>query len=176
MQDTVDIIKTIQNVYENDPVFSVLKDYERVLDELGLYVYANWEDGELLAGPKIGRHFVECSFMYPRDKMPDPMGGKRLLDYDCKVTYKKDHLVEPRKIIEPDDVRPGTKKGKLDKTPIWVVTIIIPKELMKNINMPLPIKIKAQPKIIAFSGKIIPAGIGRKFVRCIILSDSASAK
>ena len=133
MQDTVDIIKTIQNVYENDPVFSVLKDYERVLDELGLYVYANWEDGELLAGPKIGRHFVECSFMYPRDKMPDPMGGKRLLDYDCKVTYKKDHLVEPRKIIEPDDVRPGTKKGKLDKTPIWVVTIIIPKELMKNI-------------------------------------------
>ena len=133
MQDTVDIIKTIQNVYENDPVFSVLKDYERVLDELGLYVYANWEDGGLLAGPKIGRHFVECSFMYPRDKMPDPMGGKRLLDYDCKVTYKKDHLVEPRKIIEPDDVRPGTKKGKLDKTPIWVVTIIIPKELMKNI-------------------------------------------
>ena len=30
-------------------------------------------------------------------------------------------------------MRPGTKKGKLDKTPIWVVTIIIPKELMKNI-------------------------------------------
>ena len=41
-----------------------------------------------------------------RDKMSDPMGGKRLLDYDCKVTYKKDHPVEPKKIIEPDDVRP----------------------------------------------------------------------
>jgi len=133
MQDTVDIIKTIQNVYENDPVFSVLKDYERVLDELGLYVYDNWEDGELVEGPVIGRHFVQCSFMYPRDKMPDPMGGKRLLDYDCKVTYKKDHLIEPRKIIEPDDVRPGTKKGKLDKLPIWLVTIIVPKQLMKNI-------------------------------------------
>tara|TARA_E500000331_G_scaffold326137_1_gene344047 strand:- start:235 stop:738 length:504 start_codon:yes stop_codon:yes gene_type:complete len=133
MQDTVDIIKTIQNVYENDPVFSVLKDYERVLDELGLYVYDNWEDGELVEGPVIGRHFVQCSFMYPRDKMPDPMGGKRLLDYDCKVTYKKDHVVEVRKIIEPDDVRPGTKKGKLDKLPIWLVTIIVPKQLMKNI-------------------------------------------
>ena len=133
MQDTVDIIKTIQNVYENDPVFSVLKDYERVLDELGLYVYDNWEDGELVEGPVIGRHFVQCSFMYPRDKMPDPMGGKRLLDYDCKVTYKKDHLIEPRKIIEPDDVRPGTKKGKLDKLPIWLVTIVVPKQLMKNI-------------------------------------------
>ena len=133
MQDTVDIIKTIQNVYENDPVFSVLKDYERVLDELGLYVYENWEDGELLEGPVIGRHFVQCSFMWPRDKMPDPMGGKRLLDYDCKVMYKKDHLIAPRKIIEPDDIRPGTKKGKLDKLPIWVVTILIHKSLMKTI-------------------------------------------
>ena len=57
MQDTVDIIKTIQNVYENDPVFSVLKDYERVLDELGLYVYDNWEDGELVEGPVIGLFF-----------------------------------------------------------------------------------------------------------------------
>lgn len=133
MQDTVDIIKTIQNVYENDPVFTVLKDYERVLDELGLYVYDNWQDGELADGPKIGRHFVQCTFMYPREKMPDPMGGKRLLDYDCKVTYKKDHLVEPRKIIEPDDVRPGTKKGKLDKIPVWLVTIIMPKQLMKTI-------------------------------------------
>lgn len=133
MQDTVDIIKTIQNVYENDPVFSVLKDYERVLDELGIYVYANWEDGELADGPRIGRHFVQCTFMFPRDKMPDPMGGKRLLDYDCKVTYQKDYLIEPRKIIEPDDIRPGTKKGKLDKLPVWLVTIIIPKQLMKNI-------------------------------------------
>lgn len=133
MQDTVDIIKTIQNVYENDPVFSVLKDYERVLDELGLYVYENWEDGELLEGPVIGRHFVQCSFMWPRDKMPDPMGGKRLLDYDCKVMYKKDHLIAPRKIIEPDDIRPGTKKGKLDTHPIWVVEIMMPKKLIADI-------------------------------------------
>ena len=42
-------------------VFPVLKDYERVLDELGLYVYDNWEDGELVEGPIIGRHFVQCS-------------------------------------------------------------------------------------------------------------------
>lgn len=133
MQDTVDIIKTIQNVYENDPVFTVLKDYERVLDELGLYVYDNWQDGELVDGPRIGRHFIECTFMYPREKMPDPMGGKRLLDYDCKVTYQKDYLIQPRKIIEPDDVRPGTKKGKLDKIPVWLVKIIIPVSLIKNI-------------------------------------------
>lgn len=30
-------------------------------------------------------------------------------------------------------MRPGTKKGKLDKLPIWLVTIIVPKKLMQNI-------------------------------------------
>ena len=71
--------------------------------------------------------------MWPLKQMPDPMGGKRLLDYDCKVTYKKDQLIAPRKIVEPDDVRPGTKKGKLDTMPIWIVEITMPINLMKNI-------------------------------------------
>lgn len=155
MQDTVDIIKTIQNVYENDPVFTILKDYERVLDELGLYVYDNWEDGEIVSGPNVSRHFVECTFMYARDNMPDPMGGKRLLDYDCKVSFKKDHVIEPRKIIEPDDVRPGTKKGKLDKLPVWLVTIIIPKQLMKSIYSGYQMN-QAYAKDPATSEKVTP--------------------
>lgn len=61
------------------------------------------------------------------------MGGKRLLDYDCKVSYKKTHLIVPRKIESPDDVRPGTKKGKLDRKPIWIVEIKMPKKLMADI-------------------------------------------
>ena len=67
---------------------------------------------------------------WTRDKMPDPMGGKRLLDYDCKVFYKKDSITVPRKIRKPDDIRPGTKKGKLDRKPIWVVKIQMPKKLI----------------------------------------------
>ena len=62
--------------------------------------------------------------------MPDPMGGKRLLDYDCKVSYKKDHLIVPRKIRKQEDFRPGTKKGKLDRKPIWLVEIMMPKKLI----------------------------------------------
>ena len=61
------------------------------------------------------------------------MGGKRLLDYDCKVTYKKDKIIRPRKIRKPDDIRPGTKKGKLDTLPIWVVEIMMPKKLIADI-------------------------------------------
>jgi len=133
MQDVVDIINNVERVYDSNTAFQVLKDFERVLDELDLYVFANWEDGELISGPKIGRHWVTCRFMWDREKMPDPMGGKRLLDYDCKVGYVKDYIIKPRKIRKPDDVRPGTKKGKLDRKPIWIVEIRMPKKLIADI-------------------------------------------
>jgi hypothetical protein len=71
--------------------------------------------------------------MWDRANMPDPMGGQRLLDYDCKVSYSKSYVIKPRKIREPGDIRPGSKKGKLDKHPIWVVKIQMPKKLIADI-------------------------------------------
>jgi len=133
MHDIVDIIKNVQTLTVNDSAFKVLKDFERVLDELDIYVFKNWEDGELLAGPKITRYGVECKFLWPDHAMPDPEGGARLLDYGCKVTYQKEVLLVPRKIHKPSDFRPGTKKGKIDAHPVWVVDIIMPKKLMQDI-------------------------------------------
>ena len=127
--DVLDIIKNIQNLYENNSSLAVLKDFERVLDELDLYVYSNWEDGELAYGPKVDRHWITVGFMWPRDKMPDPTGGKRLTDLGCKVKYQKSHMVEPRPIKTSDDLRPGTKKGRLDRHPIWIVEMQMPKKL-----------------------------------------------
>lgn len=133
MQDSMDIIKNVESIYDSNTAFNILKDFEKVLDELDLYVYANWEEGEICEGPKIERHWVTCSFMWDKENMPDPMGGKRLLDYDCKVRYAKDSLIVPRKITKPDDIRPGTKKGKLDRKPIWIVEIQMPKKLISDI-------------------------------------------
>ena len=133
MQDVMDIIKNVEGIYDSNTAFNVLKDFEKVLDELDIYVYQNWEDGELCEGPNIQRHWVTCSFMWDKENMPDPMGGKRLVDYDCKVRYKKDTLIVPRKITKPDDIRPGSKKGKLDRKPVWVVEIQMPKKLIIDI-------------------------------------------
>jgi hypothetical protein len=131
--DSLDVIKNIENMYESNTAFGVLKDFERVLDELDLYVYANWEDGELAAGPVIERHWITAKFFWPANKMPDPMGAKRLLDYDCKVYFQKSFIVKPKKIKKPDDFRPGTKKGKLFREPIWIVEIHMPKSLLSEI-------------------------------------------
>ena len=132
MHDVLDIIRNVQSLYAVGPTLTILKDFERVLDELDVYVFQNWEDGELLSGPVDSRHFVTCSFMWPADKMPDPSGGKRLLDRGCKVTYAKDELLKPREIKAPEDYRPGTTKGKIDAHDVWVVQIKMPKELIGN--------------------------------------------
>jgi hypothetical protein len=47
--------------------------------------------------------------------------------------YKREKLLKPRKVLKPDDYRPGSKKGKLDETKVWVVSILIPKKLMQDI-------------------------------------------
>lgn len=135
MHDVLDIIKNTQNLYALSPSLDTLKDFERVIDELDVYVFKNWEDGELLSGPKDSRHFVTCSFMWPADQMPDPTGGKRLLDKGCKVTYKKDTLYKPREIKSPDDYRPGTVKAKIDGHDIWVVEIRMPKTLIGSFKI-----------------------------------------
>lgn len=132
MHDVLDIIKNVQSLYGVGPTLDVLKDFERVIDESDVYVFKNWNEGELLEGPVDSRHFVTCSFMWTEDKMPDPSGGKKLLDAGCKVIYKKDNLLKPREIKTPEDYRPGTTKGKIDAHPIWVVEIRMPKELMGN--------------------------------------------
>ena len=132
MHDVLDIIRNVQSLYAVGPTLTILKDFERVLDELDVYVFTNWQEGELLSGPNDSRHFVTCSFMWPADKMPDPSGGKRLLDRGCKVTYQKDELFKPRQIKGPEDYRPGTTKGKIDAHEIWVVTIKMPKQLIGN--------------------------------------------
>ena len=134
MADIKDIIANIENVYGSNNSLNLLKDFERVIDELDTYVYDNWIEGELVQGPIESRYWVQCTFMWPKEKMPEPQGGKRLLDYGCKVQFAETKLAKVRKIKKPDDIRPGTRKGKIDQEDVWMVKITMPKKLMNDIN------------------------------------------
>jgi hypothetical protein len=160
MYDILDVIRNIDDLYENNTSLAVLKDFERVIDELDIYVYKNWEDGELAYGPQVDRHWITAGFMWPQDKMPDPIGAKRLLDLGCKVKYEKSHVVEPRKIRTPDDFRPGTKKGKLDRNPIWIVEIQMPKKVAFDMYRGYMDKMKSetQESEAPKSGTPVPGG------------------
>lgn len=134
MADIKDIIQNIEQIYGSTSSLNILKDFERVLDELDMYVYDNWIDGELVSGPNETRYFVECTFMWPKQKMPEPKGALKLLDYGCEVKFGESVFSQVRQIKKPDDIRPGTKKGKIDYKSIWLVSIKMPKKLMDTIQ------------------------------------------
>ena len=128
-------IENTKRIYLSDSSLNVLLDFERVLDELDLYGFANWGKGELVEGPKVERYWVTCTFMWPRSMMPDPRGAERLLPYGCKVSYEKTKIQVPVKIETPDDFRDdGSRKGKLVATKVWLVTIQMPQELIADIE------------------------------------------
>lgn len=125
---------TIKNLYMSDGSMAVLLDFERVLDEIDIYGFKNWEVGELIAGPDIGRYTVTCTFMWPGHAMPDPKGAKRLIPFDCQVKFKKTTIEIPVVVTGTDDFEPGTKKAKKIEQPIWLVEITMPKDLISDIR------------------------------------------
>jgi len=130
----LDVIENTKEIFMTDSSLITIMDFERVLDELDLYVFKNWKAGELVEGPVYEKYFVTCTFMWPHKLMPDPRGGQRLLDYKCEVYYSKDKLKYPVKIKNPDDFEAGTKMPKIKVAPIWLVKIVMPKRLMQEIQ------------------------------------------
>jgi hypothetical protein len=128
------VAENIRDLYLSDGSISSLLDFERVLDELDLYAFKNWQLGELVQGPEVNRYTVSCIFMWPGSLMPDPRGARRLLPFDCKIKFKKTKIKIPIKIEDPDDFIPGTKKARLVEKPIWLVEITMPKSLMTDIR------------------------------------------
>jgi hypothetical protein len=128
------VAENIRDIYLSEGSLLTLLDFERVLDELDLYAFKNWQIGELVSGPSIGKYRVTCIFMWPEKLMPDPRGARRLLPFDCEIKFKKTNMKVPMKITNPDDFRPGTKKARLVEKKIWLVEITMPKALMSDIR------------------------------------------
>ena len=128
------VAENIRDLYLSDGSLLSLLDFERVLDELDLYAFRNWQLGELVQGPDIGRYKIGCIFMWPEKLMPDPRGARRLLPFDCEVKFKKTTIKIPIKIEEPDDFVPGTHKARLIEKKVWLVEIVMPKSLISDIR------------------------------------------
>ncbi len=128
------VADNIRDIYMSEGSLTTLLDFERVLDEVDIYAFKNWEIGELVAGPEIGKYRVACTFMWPLKLMPDPRGARRLLPFDCEVEYQKKEIKIPIKINDPSDYRPGEKKAKLMTKEVWLVEITMPKALINDIR------------------------------------------
>jgi hypothetical protein len=133
-EDYWQVADNIRDIYMSEGTITTLLDFERVLDEVDVYAFKNWEIGELVAGPEISKYRVACTFMWPEKLMPDPRGGRRLLPFDCEVSYRRVDMKIPIKIQDPSDYREGTKKARIIEKPVWLVEIVVPKSLMSDIR------------------------------------------
>lgn len=128
------IVDNIKGIMTSDSTIVTLMDFERVLDEADIYAFKNWGLGELVDGPIIRRYDVTCTFMWPKKLMPDPRGAKRLLPLGCKVGFKKTDIKVPIEITEPSDFKAGTHYPKLVDRQVWLVNIVMPRQLMDDIR------------------------------------------
>ena len=128
------ILQNIKQVSISPSSMEILREFERVIDESGCYAFHHFKQLELVDGPEISAYRVKCTFMSPLKQMPDPSGMKRLTPYGIIVKYKKAWLKYPIKIKSEADFRSDIKKAKIAKTPVWLITIDMPKFLMKSIT------------------------------------------
>jgi hypothetical protein len=128
------VADNIRDIYLSEGSLLTLLDFERVLDEMDLYAFRNWDKGELVQGPDIGKYKVGCIFMWPEKLMPDPRGARRLLPFDCDVKFKKTTIKIPIKIEQPSDYEPGTHTARLIEKKVWLVEIVMPKNLISDIR------------------------------------------
>jgi len=128
------VADNIRDIYLSEGSLLTLLDFERVLDEMDLYAFKNWDRGELVQGPDIGKYKVGCIFMWPEKLMPDPRGARRLLPFDCDVRFKKTTIKIPIKVEQPADYAAGTHTARLVDKHVWLVEIVMPKALISDIR------------------------------------------
>ena len=137
------ILDNLKATTSRNSALETLMNLESVIDHANIYAYPNWIEGEIVEGPHIDRYWVTVTLMYPHKLMPDPEGAERLLKHGCKVYYAKDELETAAKLKSPDDSegqdtaserRPGQTRAKMVKKPIWLVTIVVPRKFMDDIE------------------------------------------
>jgi hypothetical protein len=130
-----EIMALLKRVGGESTSLDMLMEMEKTFDNANLYAYKNWLDGELVEGPTIDRYWFTTMWMYPYKMMPDPAGSLRLLKYGCKVSFAQDTLLEPSRVLNPEeDLKGGysneRKQAKILKKPVWLVQIEMPRKFV----------------------------------------------
>jgi len=126
--------EAISRISDSEDLLGIMIDVENYLDSNNLYAFKNWMDGEIIGGPFVKRYWVKVKLKYPYHKMPDPQGGLRLLKHGTKIRYDIELEERPIEVKTPGDYQPGTKKPKMKKHKVWVITMMIPRRFVQNLD------------------------------------------
>lgn len=126
----------ITRLYKNQNLLDIAIQIEDFMENLDIYVFANWIDGEIVDGPNIERYWVEMTMLYDINKMPDPEGGARMIKHGAEVRYKKafrkEEVVPVRDVSQ---VHSGpSNKPQFETKEIWLVTVRIPRRFIEELD------------------------------------------
>lgn len=126
-----DILDNLRDVNKNNSLLDILLEFEKVLEDTGVYAYKNWDLGEIVEGPNLSRYWLHVKLMYPYLGMPDPKAGIRLEKIGCEIKFNKGILKTPIIPKSPDDLdNEGMPKLKSDA--IWMIDVWMPRKFIDN--------------------------------------------
>ena len=56
-------VENINRINGNKTLLDMLLEFEKVLDDTGIYAYKNWMSGEVVEGPILERHWFNVTLM-----------------------------------------------------------------------------------------------------------------
>lgn len=118
----------ISKLENSNHLLNLLIQMEDVLDSLDIYVYRNWFEGELLAGPFVGRYFISMVLVYQLDEMPDPRACLRLNKFNIKVEFKKIQRKKPQSFYS------DLGSQQLDVEYLWWVKLSYPRRILDDME------------------------------------------
>jgi hypothetical protein len=128
-------VENVNRINGNKTLLDMLLEFEKVLDDTGIYAYKNWMSGEVVEGPILERHWFNVTLMYPRKGMPDPDAIRRLDKYGCKVDFVKEEIEVPVRVKGVEDLKDlRTKEPKMEAQQVWLVKIEMPRRFLETFD------------------------------------------
>lgn len=133
---TMTVSNFIRKLNNSNSLTDILIQLENFMDNLDIYVFRNWFDGEVIEGPIIKRYWVSFKLKYDYDKMPEPLGGLRLIKHGAKVRYveilesvlkKKNNPIATNNEYSYSDPEMEDKK-------VWIVEIVVPRKYIEELD------------------------------------------
>lgn len=125
------IYKNTKRLNDQQGALDIAMECADFLEQTGAFVYTNWEEGEVVAGPYIKNHYVEITLMYPQKKTPDPDYIMRLTKLDCIVEMTKDEYKRVYYERNPEvKLGDGMFAKKMSTHNVWLINIKIPQRFL----------------------------------------------
>lgn len=128
-----DVIDNLRDIDKNGTLLDILLEFEKTLDNAGMYAYKNWDLGEVCEGPNLSRYWLHLKLMYPYKSMPDPKAALRLEKIGCEIKFLKGSLKTPIVPEGPDDLD-SEGEPKLRNDVVWIIDIYMPRKFVDEFS------------------------------------------